>query len=367
MTLIETDQPGTGPRPAVPAAGDTTAARPNRVRPMETPAPRGPLSAALLRLLNHRRLAGFDLVEAAATGMLARTTDPLTDPDLQLTLFLLYELHYGGIEGVPDSWEWEPKLLEVRQQLERAFELALRRTVPQATATRGVPEALMQLVADDDSPSLSAYVERVASVEQVREILVCRSIYTLKEADPHSWAIPRLHGRAKAALVEIQADEYGGGRPELVHAELFARALRAAGLDDRYGAYADHVPIEVYTSMNLMSLFGLHRRLRGAIVGHLAAYEMTSALPCRAYANGMRRLGFEPDVIAYFDEHVEADSVHEQLAAHDLAGGLAEDEPQLADDILFGAAACLAIDGRLWGSLLARFEAGESALRVALR
>src|SRR3712207_8445227 len=40
-----------------------------------------------------------------------------------------------------------------------------------------------------------------------------RSIYTLKEADPHSWAIPRLTGRAKAALVEIQSDEYGEGRP----------------------------------------------------------------------------------------------------------------------------------------------------------
>ena len=50
-----------------------------------------------------------------------------------------------------------------------------------------------------------------------------RSAYQLKEADPHSWALPRLSGPPKAALVEVQADEYGGGRPERIHAELFAK------------------------------------------------------------------------------------------------------------------------------------------------
>ena len=35
----------------------------------------------------------------------------------------------------------------------------------------------------------------------------------------------------KAALVEIQADEYGGGDPQRIHASLFARAMEALGLD----------------------------------------------------------------------------------------------------------------------------------------
>ena len=34
-------------------------------------------------------------------------------------------------------------------------------------------------------------------------------------------------------MVEIQADEYGEGRPDEVHAELFARAMDAVGLDSR--------------------------------------------------------------------------------------------------------------------------------------
>jgi hypothetical protein len=336
------------------------------MRPMALPSPRGPVSTELVGLFTGPRQAPLQGCADAATESLAASDDVLADDDLQLTLFLMYELHYGGIEGVSDAWEWDPRLLAVRETIERAFEAALRGAVRQPVATREVPEALFALVEADDGPSLSAFVERDATSEQVLEILACRTIYTLKEADPHSWAIPRLHARAKAALVEIQADEYGGGRPERLHATIFANALRGAGLDDRYGAYADHVPVEVYTSMNLMSLFGLHRRLRGAIVGHLAAYEMTSSLPCRAYAKGLRRLGFGAAVTDYFDEHVEADAVHEQLAARDLAGSLAEDEPQLAGDILFGAAACLAVDGRLWGGLRERFERGESALRMPL-
>ena len=74
-------------------------------------------------------------------------------------------------------------------------------------------------------------------------------------------------------------------------------------------------------TVNLMSLFGLHRRLRGAIVGHLALFEMTSAIPNRRYGNGLRRLGLGDDATDFFDEHVTADAVHEAVAAVDLAGG----------------------------------------------
>ena len=42
------------------------------------------------------------------------------------------------------------------------------------------------------------------------------------------------------------------------------------------------------------------------------------------------------DATAFFDEHVEADAVHEAIAAVDLAGGLARQEPELAGDILLG-------------------------------
>ena len=109
-------------------------------------------------------------------------------------------------------------------------------------------------------------------------------------------------------------------------------------------------------------MFGLHRRLRGAIVGHLALFEMTSSIPNRRYGNGLRRLGFSGDALAFYDEHVVADAVHENVAAVDLAGGLARQDPTLEPDILWGAAALIELEGRFARHLLDSWEAGESSL-----
>jgi Iron-containing redox enzyme len=205
-----------------------------------------------------------------------------------------------------------------------------------------------------------------ATRERVRELLAHRSAYQLKEADPHSWAIARLSGAPKAALIEVQVDEYGGGRAERIHATLFAKAMAAVGLDPRYGSYVERLPGITLATVNLMSLCGLHRRLRGAIVGHLAAFEMTSSLPNRRYGNGLRRLGFGDEATDFFDEHVAADAVHEQVASWDLAGGLAAAEPELGGDILWGAAALLELEARWAGHLLSAWERGESSLLAPL-
>jgi hypothetical protein len=51
---------------------------------------------------------------------------------------------------------------------------------------------------------------------------------------------------------------------------LFAQAMDELGLDSSYGAYLNRIPGYTLATVNLMSLLGLHRRWRGAIVGHLA-------------------------------------------------------------------------------------------------
>ncbi|WP_182112970.1 MULTISPECIES: iron-containing redox enzyme family protein [unclassified Actinotalea] len=336
---------------------------------MRRPAARGPLSELLLETLagDPAGVTCLPALQAAAERAVAMTDDVLADEDVQVSLLALYELSYRGLDGVDEDWEWQPDLLRVRATLEGPFEAAIRALVPvpqtDARTANEIAEALFALTAADDGPSVSAYIAKKATDEQLHEFLVHRSIYHLKEADPHSWALPRLSGRAKSALIEIQTDEYGGGRPGYIHAELFGRTLRAMGLDDTYGAYVDVVPAPTLASVNMMSLFGLHRRLRGAITGHLAAFEMTSSIPCRRYANGFRRLGYGDDVTLYFDEHVEADAVHEQIAGRDLAGALAEAEPQVRDDVLWGAAAYLAVDGLAGAAMLAAWESGASALR----
>lgn len=362
---------------------------------------RGPLSAALVHMLERA-----DLSQATSTGdrddpivaleqewehaqwdggvkpehltrdtlmervdmAIASAPSVIADDDIQAALFVLYASHYGSLTWIDAEREWTPSLLEARVRLEREFERELREAVrvPVLPAPQPgeVSRALFELASDDGGPSLAKFFARKATREQAIEALKLRSIYTLREADPHSWAIPRLTGRPKAALVEIQTDEYGGGRPERVHQRLFAAALRQAGLSDTYGAYVAEVPAITLASFNMMTMFGLNRRLIGVIVGHLAAFEMTSSIPSKLYAEGLRRLGFEDDVIEYFTEHVEADAVHEQIAARDLAGTFAEDLPDLLGDVMFGAAACLWIDGLIAEETLMAWRQGGSALRT---
>ena len=325
------------------------------------PPPRGPLSEELIELLHEPAQPSTSIGEMFT----AASADEILGEDFQLSLYLLYELSYRGFSGVDERWEWQPQLLGVRGMLEADFEAGLREEAPwpgSVTDPATVGDEIRRLIDEDDAPQLSVHMERSASIEQFQEFLIHRSAYQLKEADPHSWAIPRLQGPAKAALVEVQADEYGGGRPDRVHATLFAKAMRALGLDSEYGAHLDRIPAVTLATVNLMSMFGLHRRLRGAIVGHLAAFETTSPIPNGRYAKGLRRLGFGEDALDFFDEHVEADSVHENIAVYDMAQGLALAEPELAGDILFGVRALLHLDGRFSAYLLERWERDETSL-----
>jgi hypothetical protein len=311
------------------------------------------------------RGAVTELLLSALPGDVARLdlVAPTDEEDLHLALYLCYELHYRGLPGVDDRWEWDPSLLALRGALEQRFEAELRDSVPLPQPRQAIDIELREIEAADEAPSLSRFLEREGTLDQYLEFVVHRSAYQLKEADPHSWALPRLSGRPKAAMVEIQTDEYGGGEAARIHAKLFANAMDALSLDSRYGAYVDHLPAVTLATVNLMSLFGLHRRLRGAIVGHLALFEMTSSVPNRRYANGLRRLGFDGDATAFYDEHVVADAVHESVAAVDLAGGLARQDPTLAPDILWGAAALTELEGRFARHLLDAWAAGESSLR----
>lgn len=327
------------------------------------PPARGPLGAWLAATL--RRDPDATTTVRIPESFDGREPAAWDDDDLQLALWCCYELHYRGFDDVDDGWEWHPAVTAFRAALERRWVAGLRQLAGdgEPVSPAEVPAALRELTRRGGGPDLAGYLARRAGKEQFAEFAAHRSVYQLKEADPHSLGIPRLGGAVKAALVEIQADEYGGGRAERMHSELFRATMRWLDLDDGYGHYVPAVPAVTLAVSNLMSLFGLHRRWTGALLGHLAALEMTSTGPNRLYAAGARRLGADGPARRYFDEHVAADAVHEQIAAHDLCGGYAATRPGATADILFGAACCLAVDSALARHLLSRWEEGQSSLR----
>ncbi|MFF1279798.1 iron-containing redox enzyme family protein [Streptomyces sp. NPDC058299] len=327
----------------------------HHLRGPQLPPPRGPLSAAV-----DAYLRGTGPLPGPAN---AAAADPYGD-DLQLALYLCYELHYRGFAGVPPEAEWDPDLLRVRAALEQRFLAALRADAP---AHDSLDDALGALLVEPaEGTGVSHFLCDEGELWQVREYAAQRSLYHLKEADPHAWVLPRLWGRAKAGMAAVEFDEFGGGRADRVHARLFADLMTDLGLDTAYGRYLDAAPAEMLAVVNLMSLFGLHRRLRGALVGHFAEVEITSSPGSRRLAGAMRRTGAGPAAEFFYDEHVEADAVHEQVVRQEVIGGLLEEEPELAPDVAFGIDATEFLEDRLGRRLLADWRAGRSSLRTPL-
>jgi hypothetical protein len=341
-------------------APEPRAAREPRAAPALPPA-RGPLSAWVLARLQGQTTGWPPAVDDVTDE------EALRGDDLHLALYILYELHYRSFAAVPDQLEWDLTLLGVRASLEAAFEAALRRAVPSRAANADdVAERLDALLSEHEGWSLSSHMARRGTVAQMREFAIHRSAYQLKEADPHTWVLPRLDGEAKAAAAAIQFDEYGSGERADVHSALFADTLRALGLDDTYGIYLPRLPGATLATVNLISMFGLHRRLRGALVGHLAAFEMTSVVPMRRYSAALARLGFGAGARRFYDVHVEADAVHQCIARDRLVTELARAEPELGPEILLGAGSVTLVEDAFATQMRDAWTRGESSLLRAL-
>lgn len=315
------------------------------------PAACGPLSEAVVGALSTGRTDGLPAVPAD-TEVLGR--------DLQLALYTLYELHYRGFAGVDPELEWDPELLRLRRALETVFLEHLRAAVEPGDDPVAEMDALSVEATSGTGPSW--YFKEEGSWDEIREYFAHRSLYHLKEGDPHAFAIPRLQGQAKASFVAVEFDEFGGGRGERVHQQLWADLMSAAGLDPSYLGYLDRVSGETLATVNLMSMFGLHRALRGAAIGHFAAIEITSSPGSARLVAGLRRMGAPEECVHFYAEHVEADAVHEQVMRHDVVGDLVAREPELAPDVVFGMRALDYLDELAADKMLAAWRRGESSL-----
>ena len=322
------------------------------------PDPVGPLSRFTSELLRDpRRPAG--VTEIVGLDL----HDPLGDLDFQLSLYCLHELHYRGFADVHVDAEWHPAVVEWWQQVAGRFEAALRAAVPlRVDPLRSAGGDIAAAIDAADGRSLSRYVLDHASIDILREFAVHRSAYQLKEADPHSLALPRLGGRAKAALVEIQMDEYGDGVPGRAHADLFATTMVGLGLDPTYGRYLPQLPAATLATTNAMSHLALHRRLLPALLGHLALFEMTSVTPMGRYAKAMREIGAPDEACEFYDVHVIVDHHHGPLARTGLVDSYVESHPGTAPLAVWGAEVTMELERRFADHLMDAWSAGESSL-----
>lgn len=333
-----------------PRAGYPLTMTPATTRSAKLPSPRGAVSAALIAAL---RSGGPCAIDQQAID----ECDPWGD-DLQIALFVCQELTYRGWAGVPDDREFDPGVVGVRVQLENRFLAAIDAAC--AASDPSVEVEFRALVRAPSGGGAADHLARVGTAREFADYFSVRSLYHLKEADPHAWVIPRLPPAAKAPFVAVLGDEYGGGRPERVHQALFADLLEEFGLDRGYLAYLDAAPAVTLAPVTLMTALGHRRARRGACVGHFAATEITSSPGSAQILAGLERLDASDRVRHFYREHVEADAVHEQVMRDEVVAGLLQAEPDLEADVVTGVRAFLLVEDRLSAAFMRAWESGST-------
>ena len=315
---------------------------------MTFPLPRtvGPNSELALSALRHGPTAPPTL-----------SNDPF-DRDTQLAWFMLNEASFGGWDTIDDAAEWYPHVVELRQRFETWFSTLIGSRFDDVSN----PElAVDQILNESGGPSMSQYLADHGTGGQVAESLMLRYPYQSKEADPHTFAIPRLDGSAKRSLVEIQTGEYGVGH-ESTHAELFRNAVTGSGVTDSHTDIIDQLPGIAFATSNLVSMGGLNRSRRGVVVGQLALFEMDSVKPNGTMVEACHRLGMSDSTRRFFDVHVVADAEHEVIAREAFLIRYPTTDPGQIDNVLFGIEAQHEIDVELAEVAIAAWSGGVSAL-----
>ena len=134
-------------------------------------------------------------------------------------------------------------------------------------------------------------------------------------------------------------------------------------LDPTYGTYLNRLPAITLATANSISMFGLHRRLRGALVGHLASFEMNSVGPMSRYSSWLRALGVPIEGRRFYDVHIEADAVHQHIALDDLVGSFLEVEPDQASEVMFGAISLGLVEAAFSDHVVSAWRDDRSSLR----
>ncbi len=318
------------------------------------PWPRGPLSAAVIDAL------------ARAPGTLGampaiEVNDALTDDDLHLALYLCYEVHYRELTA--NDWEWDTDLLNFRARLEEAFAARLTQEVSLHHLRNpfDVTTALDHLLVAASPSAMANHFLSHGTLDQMRELCVHQSASQLREGDPRAFAISRLSGVAKAALIEVQFDDAariaGGTR-----ASMFATTMEALGLDPSYGSYIEMLPGVTLAGVNLVSMFALHRKWLGALIGHVAIHEVAAVEPMRHYDLALERFGVDATARRFYGGHSENDPHDISGARSRMVSGLLGTEPEMGAQILFGAAAMLLLEEHFTHHVLGAWEGGRSSL-----
>lgn len=166
-------------------------------------------------------------------------------------------------------------------------------------------------------------------------------------------------GTGESEKIEIAAnywDEMGNGEATNMHGALFAKALAALEVDDRY--IKDNLLLEAKLCGNLSAALSLSRRHYFKAIGYFGVTEYLAPRRFRSLILAWRRLGLPAEGVRYHDLHVEVDAGHAAGWFKNIIEPAIDRDPRVGRDIAIGTLIRLSTSERYLDALLARASSG---------
>jgi hypothetical protein len=128
-------------------------------------------------------------------------------------------------------------------------------------------------------------------------------------------------------------DEMGHGKQSKMHSQMLARMVQELGLQPSI----DTAVWETLALSNTMLGLAMTRRYTYQAVGALGVIELTAPQRARKVSKGMRRLGLDEHIRAYFDLHAALDISHAHGWVQEVIRPLVDADPSCATFIAEGA------------------------------
>lgn len=143
----------------------------------------------------------------------------------------------------------------------------------------------------------------------------------------------KLPVRAKLEVARNYWDEMGRGKEKAMHGPLLHHMVVELGLQPSINTTV----WEALALSNTMIGLALTRRYAYHSIGALGVIELTAPARAQKVAEGMRRLGMNHTIRAYFDLHAVIDVHHSRAWGKEVIRPLLEENPGLAPFIAEGA------------------------------
>lgn len=143
----------------------------------------------------------------------------------------------------------------------------------------------------------------------------------------------RLPVQAKLECARNFWDEMGHGKPSAMHGQMLERMVLGLGLQPTIGTTV----WESLALSNTMLALAMTRRYAWQSIGALGVIELTAPSRVKKVSQGMRRLGLDGQMRAYFDLHGALDVSHAKAWLREVIGPLVALNPDCAPCIAEGA------------------------------